>query len=140
MIGLANPLAPPIRIEQTGEREGTGHVRFRSAYEGPPGCVHGGFVAAAFDEVLGYVQSLGGSPGFTGTLAITYRSPTPLHVDLEIRCRIREVSGRKTYAEGALHAGDRLCAEATAIFIAARPGVFDELLASRRQRTEEREP
>ena len=38
-------------------------MTFGSAYEGPPGCVHGGFVAAAFDEVLGFVQSLGGQPG-----------------------------------------------------------------------------
>ena len=65
-----------------GPAHALGLVRFGSAYEGPPGHVHGGFVAAAFDEVLGYVQSLGGRPGMTGTLTVRYRSPTPLYTEL----------------------------------------------------------
>jgi acyl-coenzyme A thioesterase PaaI-like protein len=134
LIGLSNPLAPPIRIEQTGPQTATGHAKFGAAYEGPPGCVHGGFVAAAFDEVLGFVQSLAGSPGFTGTLSVTYRSPTPLFTDLEIRCEIDGQERRKTFASGKIFAGDRLCAEATAIFIAARPDVFKNLLAARKVR------
>ncbi len=133
MIGLANPLAPPIRIAQTGERSATGHVNFGAAYEGPPGSVHGGFIAAAFDEVLGFVQSLSGSPGFTGTLTIKYRSPTPLHTALEYRCELNEQEGRKIFAGGQAFAGDRVCAEAEAIFISARPEVFEDLLEARRQ-------
>ena len=55
IIGLANPLAPPVRLEvRDGAVHGT--VRFGSAYEGPPSSVHGGYVAAAFDEVLGMAQ------------------------------------------------------------------------------------
>jgi len=134
LIGLSNPLAPPIRIEQTGERGATGTVNFGPAYEGPPGSVHGGFVAAAFDEVLGYAQSLAGNPGFTGTLTIVYRSPTPLFTDLEIRCEIDGQERRKTFASGRLFAGDRLCAEASAIFISADPEVFRALLEERKRR------
>ena len=52
-----------------------GTATFGAAYEGPPGCVHGGFVAAAFDEVLGSTQSLSGEPGMTGRLTVNYRSP-----------------------------------------------------------------
>ena len=91
-------------------------------------------MAASFDEVLGYVQSLAGSPGFTGTLTITYRSPTPLFEDLEIRCEIDGQEGRKTFAAGRIYAGDRMCAEAKAIFIAARPEVFQDLLEARKRR------
>ena len=81
IIGLANPLAPPLQL---GVEEGrvVGTVRFGAAYEGPPGCVHGGFIAAAFDEVLGMAQSMGGRPGMTGTLTVRYRRPTPLHAEL----------------------------------------------------------
>jgi len=140
MIGLANPLAPPIRIEQTGERSATGHVNFGAAYEGPPGSVHGGYIAAAFDEVLGFVQSLSGSPGFTGTLTIKYRSPTPLHTALEYRCELKQQEGRKIFAGGQAFAGDRVCAEAEAIFISARPEVFEDLLEARRQLEAAREP
>jgi len=131
MIGLANPLAPPIRLAKTGERTAEGRVVFGSAYEGPPGCVHGGFVAAAFDEVLGFTQSLGGSPGFTGTLAVRYRVPTPLHAELRFECRIDRVEGRKTFASGRVLAGDVLCAEAEAIFVSARPERFQQLLEER---------
>src|SRR5262245_5532736 len=77
LIGRSNPLAPPIEV-----REENGHVKaeaiFGSAYEGPPNCLHGGYVAAAFDEVLGFAQSVTGNPGMTGRLEIHYRSPTPL--------------------------------------------------------------
>jgi acyl-coenzyme A thioesterase PaaI-like protein len=131
LIGLANPLAPPIRLAAVGERSVRGTVRFGSAYEGPPGCVHGGFVAAAFDEVLGFAQSLTGQPGFTGTLTVRYRNPTPLHVELVFDAEIARVEGRKIFAEARVHAGELLCAEAEGIFISARPEKFEALLAAR---------
>ena len=131
MIGLANPLAPPITIAQSGERSAVGRATFGSAYEGPPGCLHGGFVAAAFDEVLGFVQSLTGNPGFTGRLTVHYRSPTPLHTELHFDGEIERVEGRKIFATGQLHADDRLCAEAEGLFISARPGSMEELQRER---------
>jgi acyl-coenzyme A thioesterase PaaI-like protein len=131
LIGLANPLAPPIRLAKTGERSAEGRVSFGSAYEGPPGCVHGGFVAAAFDEVLGFTQSLGGSPGFTGTLVVRYRVPTPLHTELRFDGRIDRIEGRKTFATGQVFAGELLCAESEAIFVSASPERFRKLLEER---------
>ncbi len=136
MIGLANPLAPPITLAKTGERSAEGWVTFGSAYEGAPGCVHGGFVAAAFDEVLGFVQSLSGSPGFTGTLTVRYRNPSPLHTKLHFQCELLRTERRKIFTEGRMLAGDLLCAEAEAIFVSARPGKFEDLL-SKRQRLED---
>ena len=119
LIGLANPLAPPIVVGKTGPRTAAGSVIFGSAYEGPPGSVHGGFVAAAFDEVLGFVQSLSGQSGFTGTLTIRYRKPTPLHEPLRIEAEMVRSEGRKIFAEGRLLAESiGLCAEAEGIFIA----------------------
>ena len=133
VIGLSNPLAPPISVRQSGDRSAEAQVRFGTAYEGPPGCVHGGWVAAAFDEVLGFVQSLAGSPGFTGTLTVRYRTPTPLHTDLRFEARVTGSERRKTFAEGRLYAGDVLTAEAEAIFISADRARFQELLAQREQ-------
>jgi acyl-coenzyme A thioesterase PaaI-like protein len=131
LIGLANPLAPPIRIAKTGERTAEGRATFGSAYEGPPGCVHGGFIAAAFDEVLGFVQSLSGAGGFTGTLTVRYRVPTPLHVELRFSAAIDRIEGRKIFASGRLHAGETLCAEAEGIFIGGKPEKFVALLEKR---------
>lgn len=136
MIGLANPLAPPITVGKTGERTAQGRVTFGSAYEGPPGAVHGGFVAAAFDEVLGYVQSLSGRPGMTGTLTVRYRKPTPLHTPLVFEATWLRSEGRKIYTEARAMAGDLLCAEAEGLFISIDDR-FRELLRNRRGEIEE---
>lgn len=132
-IGLSNPLAPPITLKSDG-KTAWGEVRFGTAYEGPPGCVHGGFVAAAFDEVLGFAQSMTGSPGMTGTLTIRYRSPTPLHTDLRFTARVDRVEGRKIFASGDLHAGERLCAEAEGIFISVDRKKMENLAEQRAKR------
>ena len=116
MLGRANPLAPPIELKLVDGRI-IGRATFGAAYEGPPGCVHGGFVAAAFDEVLGSTQSLSGTPGMTGRLTVHYRSPTPLHTELRFEGTLESVSGRKILTKGQLWAGDVLCAEAEGLFI-----------------------
>ncbi|MFQ5515629.1 MAG: PaaI family thioesterase [Myxococcota bacterium] len=116
LIGRSNPLAPPVTMRAAG-REVHGTVTFGAAYEGPPGCVHGGIIAAAFDEVLGYAQALTGNPGMTGTLQVRYRSPTPLATELRFEARVTRTERRKNFAEGRLQAGDTLCAEAEAVFI-----------------------
>jgi acyl-coenzyme A thioesterase PaaI-like protein len=130
MLGRANPLAPPLSLWEEGGKI-RGSATFGTAYEGPPGCVHGGYVAAAFDEVLGSTQSMGGRPGMTGRLTVHYRSPTPLHTELRFEARVVEVSGRKTFTHGTLHAGEVLCAEAEGLFIAID---FDKMVELRRQR------
>jgi acyl-coenzyme A thioesterase PaaI-like protein len=133
MLGRANPLAPPVELWEEDEVM-HGRVTFGAAYEGPPGCVHGGYVAAAFDEVLGSTQSLGGRPGMTGRLTVHYRSPTPLRTELRFTGRVVDVSGRKTRTHGTLHAGERLCAEAEGLFIAIDMTKLVELRAERERR------
>ncbi len=137
LIGHSNPLAPPIVMSSDEEGNVEGRVTFGSAYEGPPGCVHGGYVAASFDEVLGYAETFSGAPGMTGTLNVIYRSPTPLQTEVIFRAKIDRVEGRKIFVEGNLHAGDQLCAESQGIFISSKPGVFAKLIEDRekRQRT-----
>lgn len=134
-IGLANPLSPPIELRQSGDRV-VGRVTFGSAYEGPPGCVHGGYVAAVFDEVLGAAQSMSGTQGMTAHLGIDYRRPTPLHRPLRVEGWLEEHEGRKIWAKGAIRfdegdADQPVLAEATALFIAFDPGQFKELLDAR---------
>ena len=122
LMGLANPLAPPISISVTGNETALGEVTFASAYEGPPGHVHGGFIAAAFDEVLGFVQSLSGAAGMTGTLTVRYRKPTPLHTLLRFEARYLRTEKRKVFAEAKLFAEGILCAEADGLFVSMREG------------------
>jgi acyl-coenzyme A thioesterase PaaI-like protein len=116
IMGQANPLAPPMRVE-VHELEVIGRVRFGAAYEGPPGCVHGGYVAATFDEILGMAQALTGQRGMTGTLTVRYRHPTPLHRELRFEGTLVRQEGRKIYTVGRCLAGDQLTAEAEGLFI-----------------------
>jgi acyl-coenzyme A thioesterase PaaI-like protein len=117
VTGRSNVAAPPVRIWIDGQTV-RGAATFGAAFEGPPGHVHGGVIAAAFDEVLGATQSLAEQAGMTGTLTVRYRRPTPLHREVAFAGRLERVSGRKLLASATLHAGEVLCAEADAIFVA----------------------
>lgn len=139
MFGSMNPIAAPMEISPediSTDRSITGtvvigNVFFTELYEGPPGHVHGGFVAAAFDEVLGVAQSMSENPGMTGRLSISYRNPTPLFQQLTLRGYVQKVEGRKIFTYGTLHKGDTLCAEAEGLFISINPEVFERLMQSR---------
>lgn len=132
LIGKANPLASPIEIAIEGDKV-IGTATFGTAYEGPPGCVHGGFVAASFDEILGAAQSMSGLPAMTGTLTITYRKPTPLHRELRFEGELMKVEGRKVFAAGRVYAGDVVTAEAEGIFVTINFQRFKALIDERDQ-------
>jgi acyl-coenzyme A thioesterase PaaI-like protein len=137
-IGIANPLAPPMTVEAV---DGCvrAKVMFGSAYEGPPGCVHGGYVAGAFDELLGATQSLSGAPGMTGTLSVRYENPTPLHTELRLVGELARIERRKIFVVGRMFAGDTMTASAEGIFISMKPDQFTNLAAVRDARQAQRE-
>lgn len=130
IIGLANPMSPPIVMNHEGDQI-VGTVTFGAAYEGPPGCVHGGYVAAAFDELLGAAQSISGAQGMTASLTVDYRSPTPLDQELRLVAWVDRREGRKIWVRGTITVDDRLTAEATGLFIAMNPDHFRGLLDAR---------
>ncbi len=136
--GILNPIAPPIQIWIEGETT-LGSVTFDAAYEGPPGHVHGGYVAAVFDELLGAAQTLSEKPGFTGTLEIRYLAPTPLYRELKLEGRCTGSEGRKVFAEGKIYAGERVLAEAKGIFIAPSGNAYEYLERQREQTASARE-
>ncbi len=137
VIGAANPLAVPLQVSATVDAGGvpqvTGIAAFGAAYEGPPGCVHGGVIAAYFDEVLGVAQSMTGNPGMTVNLSVDFVSPTPLGRELTFHGTVTGVEGRKIRTSGTLHHGEVLCARATGLFVSMRPEVFERLLKLREE-------
>jgi acyl-coenzyme A thioesterase PaaI-like protein len=127
LLGRSNPLAPPLSIEVVGDQV-IGRARFGDAYEGPPGCVHGGYIAACFDDVLGLVQSALEEIAMTGTLSIRYLAPTPLHAEVRFVGWLVGRSGRKITTHGELRAsggaGEICTAEADGVFIIVDPEHF----------------
>ena len=137
ILGIANPLAPPLHVRVEDETV-VGEITWGSAYEGPPGCVHGGYLAAAFDEVLGMTQNLGGAPGMTGTLTIRYRRPTPLYTSMRFEGVLERVEGRKIFTTGRLLDPEgNLTAEAEAVFIRVDFGRLATLADERERRAAE---
>jgi acyl-coenzyme A thioesterase PaaI-like protein len=76
-IGSFNPCFPEYEIEVQGERA-SGNVAFGVAFEGPPGYVHGGFLAVFFDCVMQHHNCEYGEAGKTVSLNVEYRRPTPI--------------------------------------------------------------
>jgi acyl-coenzyme A thioesterase PaaI-like protein len=134
VIGYANPLAAPVDVwAATGDdglRELRGRARFGCAYEGPPGCVHGGVIAQLFDELLGSAAILGGHPGMTGTLTIRYRRPTPVLTWLDLQARIIGIEGRKGRLWGAIRHDGVCTAEAEGVFVLVPQRLRNEMVAA----------
>ena len=118
VAGLGNPIAPPVNLHVEGD-EVIGSCTFGRPYEGPPGHVHGGWIAAVFDELLGMAQALSGSPGMTAKLTINYRKPTPLHLPIRYVGRIDRIEGRKIFTVAQAYRTDtnELLDEAEGLFI-----------------------
>lgn len=117
VIGLATPLAAPVIAYMRGDDRVEARATFGIAHEGAPGCVHGGIVAAVFDEVLSFTQPAKGQPGVTASLTIHYRAPTPLHRELIFEAELAKTEGRKIFARGRCRAGDVITAEAEALYV-----------------------
>ena len=124
VIGLAAGGRPPGEISAIGDRA-QGVVQFDSAFEGPEGGVHGGYIAFLFDEALSVAKAFStGGPIVTRSLAVRYHHLTPLHTPLDVRAEVVAVEGRRVSVHGTLIFGDILLAEADAVFVrrpAARP-------------------
>lgn len=135
VVGRSNPLAPPATLEPDAEAKVVrGSVRFGKAYEGAPGCAHGGYVAAVFDEALGLACVFSGVPGMTGEITVRYRKPTPIEVPLRLEARFDRQDGRKIYNSGELYAGDLLVAESSGIFISIEREKFEALRQAQLER------
>ena len=135
IAGHANAMSPPLHMwldRDKGEAYAT--ITLGWAYEGPPKCVHGGWIAALFDEFLGCAQLLSGDTGVTGHLSVRYKKPTPLNTELQLFATVKEVHGRKIVMEGSISANGVVTATCEGLFVSFAEGVMN--LAERNQETE----
>ena len=120
--GRSNPLAAPVQWVMDDDGITRGHATYTAAYEGPAGSLHGGFVAAAFDDLLGSAQTASGIAGYTGTLTVKMLRPTPLLRRIDYEAGVDRVEGRKIWVWGTAECDDVRLAEAEILFIAPREG------------------
>lgn len=118
IVGPLNPLSAAMRLDfdpATGTMHGT--ATFDTPYVGPPGMVHGGVIALAFDELLGATNVCLGLGGFTGTLSVRYERPTPIETELTMEAHVDRTEGRKVFTVGTISHGGEVTARAEGIFI-----------------------
>lgn len=119
VIGIRNPLAPPVQIHRDDSGTSVCDFHLGAAYEGPPGHVHGGVAALVLDHLLGEAASDGINPRLTGTINFRYVRATRLG-DLHAQARITRTDGVKTYAVGHLADAEGVTVEAEGVFIQPR--------------------
>jgi hypothetical protein len=116
MIGLRNPVAPPLSINHDADGLVWTDFALGAAYEGPPGHVHGGVCAMVLDHILGATAHKPGRPAYTGTLRIRYLRGTPLG-PLRAEAHVDRVEGVKTFASGHIADAQGITVRAEGVFL-----------------------
>ena len=114
--GRSHPCSPELHWQEASNRI-TGTVTFSQAFEGPPGHVHGGWVAGVLDHIMGMTHVRTGHPGMTGGLSVRYLKPTPLNQVIEVSAEARDLDDKRTEVKAAMSCGDATTATAEAIFV-----------------------
>ncbi|RRR42337.1 PaaI family thioesterase [Mycolicibacter terrae] len=117
VIGLRNPIAPPLVIHHGENGHCWSDFHLGAAYEGPPSLVHGGVSALVLDHLLGEAASDGlTKPLFTGTITVKYLRGTPLG-PLRAEASVYRRERIKTYARGHISDAAGITVEAEGVFI-----------------------
>lgn len=118
----------PHGLQLTAYRDGTevfADVTFDERHIGAPGLAHGGAIAAACDDVLGFTLWIAGTPAVTRSLTIEYLQPVPLHHTHRVRARVVDRRGRVLRVEATGVGRDGVTRfTAAAVFIAVDAAHF----------------
>ena len=114
--GRSHPCSPELRWQEASNRI-TGTVKFSQAFEGPPGHVHGGWVAGVLDHLMGMTHVRTGHPGMTGGLSVRYLKPTPLNQVIEVSAQATGLDDKRTEVKAEMRFGETTTAKAEAIFV-----------------------
>jgi uncharacterized protein (TIGR00369 family) len=119
VCGRDNPcsLKIPFYLEDSGEV--VSHFKLSDHYEGHPGIMHGGVIAAILDEICGRaITSLEGEFMVTSKLDVRYRKPVPINQDLVAKALLVSRRDRVGTAHGEiLDAQGTLLAEAEGVYV-----------------------
>lgn len=120
VCGVSNPVGLRLKFYNSSPGEAVAEVILPEQYQGYPGVVHGGIVAAMLDEVAGRAH-MGGDPPrfmFTARLDIRYRKNVPVGQLLRLVGKAGNSRGRAAEATAAIYNQEgELLAEATALMV-----------------------
>lgn len=108
VCGVHNPFGLHLAFYEGEPGETTAEVTIPEQYQGYPGVVHGGIVAAMLDEVSARAMLGDGAPRFMVTvkMSVRYRRPVPVGKRLIIKGHAGQVKGSVAYVTGEITAED----------------------------------
>lgn len=105
----------------------TAHINLTRMFEGPPGHIHGGIVAALLDEAMSKLNRPLNVLAMTRHMEIDYLRPAPLHRPLVLTSRHLRREGRKLFHQAEIqYPNGTVLARAKGLFIV----VDEKLLAA----------
>lgn len=128
VCGVANPFGLQMKFYKSGKEEVTAEYTVPERFQGYPGVVHGGVVAAMLDEVAGRAHMGGDPPRFmyTARLDIRYRKNVPIGKPLRLIGKIGKSKQRIATSTSQIYGPDGvLLAEAEALLVDLPPEVID---------------
>lgn len=128
VCGRNNPRGLYVTFYDNGRNEVHATHTIPDVYQGYPGVVHGGIVAALLDEVVARVSMIGDPHHFMMSvkLEVKYRHPVPTETELTAVGRIVKLRGRLGKAVGEIRLPDGTIAAEAEMTLADVPA---ELLA-----------
>jgi acyl-coenzyme A thioesterase PaaI-like protein len=129
VCGKENPYGLNLEFFETSPGEVEVDIVIPDQYQGYPGVVHGGIVAAILDEVTGRVH-MGDPPRFmfTARLDIRYRKNVPIGQPLHIIGRAGKSKERTAMASGQIFGPNgELLAEAEALLVNVPKQITDQV-------------
>jgi acyl-coenzyme A thioesterase PaaI-like protein len=130
VCGVENAFGLHLSFYESGPGEVTAEYTVPEHFQGYPGVVHGGIVAAMLDEITGRVHMGVEPPRFmyTARLEVRYRKNVPVGQPLRLVGRAGKSRGRTAGATGAIydHEGS-LLAEADAILVDVPKDVLENV-------------
>ena len=99
VMGHTNPQAPPLTLTH-GEGTSSGTLTLGERFVGAPGLVHGGVIAAIFDQICGTCAVMADLPGLTVELNVRYLKPAHVHLPLTFTATIASHTGRRVLVDG----------------------------------------
>jgi acyl-coenzyme A thioesterase PaaI-like protein len=123
VCGRNNPRGLYMTFFDDGTNEVYSEYAVPDVYQGYPGVVHGGVVAAMLDEVVGRVAMITDHHHFMMSvrLEVKYRQPVPTETPLRIVGRITRLRGRLGKAVGEIYLPDGALAAESAMTLADVP-------------------
>lgn len=114
--GRAHPTGLHLRMSGGGLRV-EGSFLVTEHHQGAPGLAHGGVVAAAVDEAMGYLLWLLATPAVTVHLEVDYRRPVPVGTRLRLEGEVERVEERKIFARMTGTVDGEVAVESRALFL-----------------------